>query len=175
MTEKSLSDRDGPIQQESHNSAPPRGKKHHRALWMLFLVFFAFVAITFLTKHRDTINWIEDYEAGIKLAKQQNKPVLLAFYNKNISFCWAMDQHVYNNPEVIKYAEAKFIPILIDVDKQPEIVKQYNIDYYPTHYVGYPDSNEIELSEPMVGCVPDPRLFIERIDHLLNTIKRSNK
>ena len=173
MTEKSLSDRDGPIQQESHNSAPPRGKKHHRALWMLFLVFFAFVAITFLTKHRDTINWIEDYEAGIKLAKQQNKPVLLAFYNKNISFCWAMDQHVYNNPEVIKYAEAKFIPILIDVDKQPEIVKQYNIDYYPTHYVGYPDSNE--LSEPMVGCVPDPRLFIERIDHLLNTIKRSNK
>jgi len=173
MAEKNLSDRDGPIQQESDNIARPSGKKHHRALWILFLVFLVFVTVVILTYHRDTINWIEDYETGIELAKQQNKPVLLAFYNQNVSFCWAMDQHVYNNPEVIKYAEAKFIPILIDVDEQPKIVEQYNVDYYPTHYVGYPDSNE--FSEPMIGCVPNPRLFIERIDHLLNTIKRSNK
>ena len=171
--EKKRFNQNAPIQQEPKKITSPTEKKHHRALWTLFLVFFAIVAIVFLTKHRDTIDWIEDYETGIKLAKQQNKPVLLAFYNQNISFCWAMDQYVYNNPDVIKYAETKFIPILIDIDKQPEIVKQYNIDYYPTHYVGYPDSNE--LSEPLVGCVPNPRLFIERIDHLLNTIKRSNK
>ncbi len=175
MTEKSLNSQDSPMQGESCKSVPVGGKKHHRALWVIFLVFFVFVAITFLTRDTDTIDWVENYQAGIKLAEQQNKPVLLAFYNKNISYCWAMDQYVYNNPEVIKYAEADFIPILIDVDKQPEIVKQYNIGYYPTHYVGYPDGNELKLSEPIIGCVPNPRLFIERVAHLLNTIKQSNK
>ena len=84
-----------------------------------------------------------------------------------------MEQYVYNNPQAIKYVEANFIPILIDVDKQPEIARQYNINSYPTYYIKYPDSDE--LFDPLVGCFPRSSLFIERIDHLLNKIKQSNK
>jgi hypothetical protein len=159
--------------QVPENIPPPAERKRSRALWILLLVFLVFVATVFLTQHEETINWVEDYDTGIKLAKQKNKPILLAFYNKDIPFCWAMERHVYNNPNVIEYVETNFIPILIDVDIQPVIVKQYNISSYPTHYVEYPNSNE--LSEPLIGCYPQPTLFIERIDHLLNTIKQSNK
>jgi hypothetical protein len=159
--------------QVSENIPPPAEKKRSRALWILLLVFLVFVATVFLTQHEDTIDWVEDYEAGIKLAKQQEKPILLAFYDQDIPFCWAMERHVYNNSNVIKYVEANFIPILIDVDKQPEIIKQYNISVYPTHYVKQPHSDE--LSNPLIGCYPQPTLFIERIDHLLNTTKQSNK
>ena len=55
-------------------------KKPPRSLWMLFFVFFVFVALVFLTQRRDTINWVQDYEDGLELARRQNKPVLLAFY-----------------------------------------------------------------------------------------------
>jgi len=162
--EKKRFNQNAPIQQEPKKITPPAKKKHYRALWTLFLVFFVFVAIIFLTKHKDTIDWVEDYEAGIKLAKQQNKPVLLTFYKLHTRFCSDMSQNTYNNPDVIKYVEANFVPILIDVDKQPEIAERYHIDYYPTHYIKPPDSDE--LIGPHVGY-DIPPVFIQKLKDLL--------
>lgn len=173
MAEKKFNNDDPSTPKMPENISQPSEKKHLRPLLILFLVFFAIVVIVFLSHHRDTINWVEDYDAGVNMAKQQNKPILLAFHKQNISFCQVMEQYVYNNSEAIKYVEANFIPILIDVDKQPEIARQYDLSYYPTYYVKYPNSDK--LSDPLVGCHPRPSLFIERIDHLLNKIKQSNK
>jgi len=157
---------DAPIQQEPKKITPPTEKKHHRALWILFLVFFVFVAIIFLTQHRDTIDWVEDYEAGIKLAKQQNKPALLCFFKRYTHYSSEMWQNVYNKPSVRKYVEANFVPILIDVDEQPEIAKRYNVTYYPTHYVESPNTNQID--GPFVGSfrllefIKRPRNFTQK-------------
>ncbi|MHC4572308.1 MAG: DUF255 domain-containing protein [Planctomycetota bacterium] len=167
MEEKRFN-QDAPIQQEPKKITPPTEKKHHRALWILFLVFFIFVATVFLTQRRDTIDWIEDYEAGIKLAKQQNKSILLTFYKLHTRFCSDMSQNTYNNPDVIDYVEANFIPILIDVDKQPETAKRYNINYYPTHYIKLPDSDE--LIGPHVGY-DVPSVFIHKLKELLKKTK----
>lgn len=172
MTEKDLNSQDGPIQQESDNIARPSGKKHHRALWLLFLVFFAFVAITFFARDTDTIDWVKDYKVGIELAKQQNKPVLLAFYKLHTRFCSDMSQNTYNNPEVIAYVEANFVPILIDVDKQPEIAERYHIGYYPTHYIKPPDSDE--LIGPHVGY-DEPPVFIQKLKDLLKQMESPAK
>ena len=163
MADRDLNNQDALAQQMSEND-PSAGKKRSRALWILFFVFFVFVASVFLTQHRDTIDWIEDYEAGIKLAKQQNKPILLAFYKLHTRFCSDMSQNTYNNPDVIDYVEANFIPILIDVDKQPEIAKRYNVNYYPTHYIKPHDSNE--LIGPQVGY-DVPSVFIHKLKELL--------
>jgi len=164
MADRDLNNKDAPAQQMPENVLPAAEKKKSRGLWILFLVFFVFVASVFLTQHRDTIDWIEDYEAGIKLAKQQNKPILLAFYKLHTRFCSDMSQNTYNNPDVIDYVEANFIPILIDVDKQPEIAKRYNVNYYPTHYIKRPDSNE--LIGPHVGY-DVPSVFIQKLKELL--------
>jgi len=168
MAEKEFNNQDASAKQAPENIQPPAEKKRSRALWILFLVFFVFVAIIFVTQHRDTIDWVEDYEAGIKLAKQQNKPVLLAFYKLHTRFCSDMSQNTYNNPDVIEYVEANFIPILIDVDKQPEIAKRYHIDYYPTHYIKPPDSNE--LIGPHVGY-DVPSVFIRKLKDLLGKME----
>jgi hypothetical protein len=65
-----------------------------------------------------------------------------------------MWRDVYSKPDVKKYVEANFVPILIDVDKQPEIAKRYNVTYYPTHYVEHPNTNQID--GPFIGS---SRLF----------------
>lgn len=124
-------------------------EKKSRLPLVLALIFVGVVTIVFLTHRENSINWIEDYQAGVKLAKQQNKPILLAFYKSQTSFCTLMTENTYSNPEVIKYIEDNFIPVFIDVDKQPKLAKQYNIGYYPTHYVKYPDSNK--LVGPQMG------------------------
>jgi len=149
MADRDLNNQDTPAQQMPENVLPAAEKKKSRGLWILFFVFFVFAAIIFLTQRGDTIDWVEDYEAGIKLAKQQNKPVLLAFYKQENSYYFEVMQNTYNNPDVIEYVEANFIPILIYADKQPEIAKRYNINDYPTHYIKQPDSNK--LGGPYVG------------------------
>lgn len=172
MAEKEFNNQNTSAQQVPQNVPHSSGKKQSRALWILFLVFFGLAAIVFLTQHKDAIDWVEDYEAGIKLAKQQNKPVLLAFYKLNTRYSTDTWQNTYNNPDVKKFVEANFIPILIDVDKQPEIAKRYHIGYYPTHYIKQPDSDE--LFGPMLGYDP-PALFIKKVKNLLKKMELSGE
>lgn len=139
---------------QTPKEAPPSaGKKQYRALWIIILVFTIFVVTVFLTQNREQIDW-KDYNTGIELAKQQNKPALLCFFKQYTHFSSEMWQNVYNKPDVKEYVEANFVPILIDVDKQPEIARRYNVTYYPTHYVEDPNTNQID--GPFIGAF---RLF----------------
>jgi hypothetical protein len=148
--------------QTSKKAPPSAGKKQSRTLWIVILVFAIFVVTVFLTQNRKSIAWIEDYNTGIELAKQQNKPALLCFFKQFTHFSSDMWQNVYNNPDVKKYVEAHFVPILIDVDKQPETARRYKVTYYPTHYIENPDTNEID--GPFVGAF-----------HLFEFIKQPRK
>jgi hypothetical protein len=159
--------------QQGENTPVSTEAKSSRQLLMLFLVFFCLVVAVFLFRSDESsINWLKDYQAGIKMAKQKNKPVLLAFIKQQHRFSSDMQRNSYNNPEVIKYVEANFIPILIDVDKQPEIAKKYKVGYYPTHYVKPPDSDE--LFGPRLGYDP-PQLFIKELKRLLAKMESSDK
>ncbi|UCC21963.1 MAG: DUF255 domain-containing protein [Planctomycetota bacterium] len=164
MAEQEYNDNQASDGQVPENIRPATNKKHSRALWILALVFIIFVGTVFFTQRKGTINWVEDYEAGIELAKQLNKPVLLTFYKLHTRFCSDMSQNTYNDPDVIKYVEATFVPIFIDVDKHPEIARLYNVDYYPTHYIKQPDSNK--LSGPHLGY-DVPSAFIRKLEELL--------
>lgn len=153
---------------KSKETPSSTSKKQSRKLWIIILVFILFVAIVFLTERKESIAWTEDYNTGIKLAKQQNKPALICFFKQGTRFSSDMWQGVYNRPDVKKYVETYFVPILIDVDKQPDIAKRYNITYYPTHYVEYPNSNQTD--GPFQGS---HRLF-EFIKNARNFTKKNN-
>lgn len=149
MAQTPANNHDVSTNETSKQAQPSANKKLSRALWIVILVFTIFVAIVFLTQNREQIAW-KDYQTGIELAKKQNKPALLCFFKQYTHFSSEMWQSIYNKPDVKKYIEANFIPILIDVDKQPEIARRYNVTYYPTHYVENPDTNEID--GPFVGA-----------------------
>lgn len=151
------------------SSAP---KKKTRSLLIILCVFVGFVTIVFLTQKKEMIDWVEDYQAGLEQARKQNKPVLLAFYKLHTRFCSLMDQNTYNNPEVKKYVEETFVPVLIDVDKQPEIARKFKIDYYPTHYVKFPDSSE--MAGPQMGY-DVPNKFIQILEEFLEQLKQAEK
>jgi len=133
-------------------TSSPAGKKQSRSLWIIILVFTIFVATVFLTENKEdpTAWWEKDYHTGIELAKRKNKPALLCFFKQGTRFTSDMWQDVYSRSDVRKYVEANFVPILIDVDKQPEIAKRYNVTYYPTHYVEYPSTNQTD--GPFIGA-----------------------
>jgi hypothetical protein len=152
--------------QTPKEAQPSADKKQSRALWIIILVFIMFVVIVFLTEHKEPIAWIEDYHTGIELAKRQDKPALLCFFKQHTHFSSEMWQKVYKGPRVKEYVEANFVPILIDVDKQPGIASRYNVTYYPTHYVENPNTNQID--GPFIGAfrllefIKQPRKYVPK-------------
>ena len=172
MTENKTNNDITPDKQVQGEMPAPAKGKQSRSLWVLFLIFFVFVLMVFVFQKRNSIDWVEDYQAGLEMARQQNKPVLLAFYKVNAPMSTLAWQNTYNNPTAIEYVESKFVPILIDVDKQSEIAKSYNVDYYPTHYIKQPDGEE--LFGPLLGYDPAP-LFIEKLEDLLKKMNAADK
>jgi hypothetical protein len=156
VAQTQVDNQDIPTGQTPKKAPSSAGKKQSRMLWIIILVFIIFILIVFLTENKGdpTSWWNKDYIAGIEMAKRQHKPALLCFFKQGTRYSSDMWQKVYSNPEVKKYVEANFIPILIDVDKEPEIAERYNITYYPTHYVEHPDANQID--GPFLGSF---RLF----------------
>jgi len=150
MTDKETNNNNTSRVAQASSYAPPGNKKNHRALGVILSAFVIFVLAVFLTQKKTPINWVEDYDTGIELAKKQNKPALLAFYKKHTRFSSTMWQKVYNDPGVKEFVEENYVPILIDVDKQPDIARSYQVAYYPTHYVVYPDSND--MAGPFAGA-----------------------
>jgi hypothetical protein len=53
---------------------------------------------------------------------------------------WA---NTYASQTSINFIEQNFVPIMVDVDKEPALVKEYKVSYYPTHFIKTPDNKEI--------------------------------
>lgn len=150
---------------DSNNLDKKSAKPQKSAMrWLLPLILAALIVNIFLQKEKPTIDWIEDHSAGLKLAKEQKKPALLIFFKKNVGFCNDAWDGTYTNQTVIDYAAKNLVTIFIDIDKQPELAEQYKIDYYPTHLLIEPETNDILGA--MRGYDP-PTLFISKIEEFL--------
>ncbi|MCJ7692716.1 MAG: hypothetical protein MUO22_04815, partial [Sedimentisphaerales bacterium] len=105
MTENKTNNHVIPGKQAQDEVPAPGQKKRPRSLWILFLAFIVFVLMVFIFQKRDSIDWVEDYQAGLEMARQQSKPVLLAFYKVNTPMSTQIWQNTYNNPAAIEYVE----------------------------------------------------------------------
>ncbi len=148
-----------------NNQNMQKKNNSRKSLLVILVVFAAFVTIVIINHKKNSIDWIKDYQTGLELAKKQNKPMLIAFHQKFAPFSTLINQNTYPDKRVIKYIEDNFIPIYIDVDKQPETAKLFNVGYYPTHYIKYHDSEK--LIGPHIGH-DTPKVFIEKLERLLN-------
>jgi thioredoxin-related protein len=156
-------------QEQSQNPANLRKTGSRRPLITIIVVFVAFVTFVMIKHEEKSINWITDYQAGVELAGQQNKPMLIAFHKQFTQYCTLITQNTYPDERVIKYVHDNFIPIYIDIEKQPDLAEQFKIGYYPTHYVKWPDSEE--LYGPHTGH-DVPKVFIEKIERMRKESER---
>lgn len=136
--------------------------------WILPLILVALIVNVFMQKEKPTIGWVEDYDAGFELAKQQNKPVLLIFFKHNTGYANAAWDGAYTNPKVIEYVDKNFVTIFIDIDKKPDLAEQYKIDYYPKLHIQ--QTKDGEILGTLIGYDP-PSLFIEKLQLVLDKIK----
>ena len=70
------------------------------------------------------IQWL-DWDAGLELAQQSGRPVLVDVYTDWCGWCKRMDRDVYARPGVREYLSSRFVTIKLDAEA-PD----------PAHYMG---------------------------------------
>ncbi len=61
-------------------------------------------------------NVVNDYESGLQLSKQQNKPILIDFTGWACVNCRKMEENVWTDPEVLRFIQNNFILVSLYVD-----------------------------------------------------------
>lgn len=88
------------------------------------------------------VNFVDDFDKGMELAKKDNKKVLLFYTQVGCPACEYMEDVVFTNETVSNYLDTYYIVIHLDVYKQG-MQKGYKAYGTPTMYFLDKDGNEI--------------------------------
>ena len=89
-----------------------------------------------------SILWQHNLETAQKQSLKEKKPILLDFSAEWCAPCKKMLQTTYKNKGVIAKSR-KFVPVLLDYDKQKAVAKKYGVDSLPTLLFFSPDGKEV--------------------------------
>jgi len=112
----------------------------------------------------------------LALAKEQNKIVMIDLYTDWCKWCVELDNFVYTDPEVAKFANENQINWKIDAEKGegPDLAQKYNVSGYPTiifvDYLG----TEVDRIVGYFPAAPFLKLMKEIVDgsNSMITLKR---
>jgi thiol:disulfide interchange protein len=77
------------------------------------------------------IQFLDNYQEGIQLARQTGKPALLFFTAAWCTFCHEMEQNAFADSAVIQLSE-EFVCIIVDADAHPDVCKGFGVQMFPT-------------------------------------------
>jgi thiol:disulfide interchange protein len=87
-----------------------------------------------ITKTRAEAVWLADYDVALKEAQSGNKLVVIDFFATWCEPCRMMERNTFPD-EKVQQRLAGFVPLKIDVDKQPKLAAKYGITAMPTTLV----------------------------------------
>ena len=73
------------------------------------------------------IQWNEWGEKAFAAAKRENKPILLDIGAVWCHWCHVMDRESYDDPEVAKIVNERFVAVKVDRDERPDIDSRYQV------------------------------------------------
>ncbi len=85
------------------------------------------------------IRWREWGPDAFREAREQDKPVLLGISAVWCHWCHVMDETSYSDPEVIRLANERYVPVRVDNDQRPDVNRRYNLGGWPTTAFLSPD------------------------------------
>jgi len=90
-----------------------------------------------------SVGFLRDYTHALNQAREMNKPLLIDFETTWCGPCKQMDQWVYNADGVVEKA-LNLLAVKIDGDENRDLVKQYQVNAYPTIIMVGSDGREIK-------------------------------
>lgn len=87
------------------------------------------------------LNWQPDLHTAHALAVRENKPLLLVFGAEWCGWCKKLEKSTLGDPQMVKYVNATFIPVHIDVDHQKKVAEILEVESLPCTIVLSPNAD----------------------------------
>ncbi|MEO1994060.1 MAG: thioredoxin family protein [Planctomycetaceae bacterium] len=84
---------------------------------------------------KPAVQWRTDLKLAEAEVEKTGKPLLLQFTATWCVYCHRMLKNTYTAPDVTQLVNQRFIPIQVDADRHPEIIRALKIDSFPTTVV----------------------------------------
>jgi len=77
------------------------------------------------------IAWRSDYAAALDEARRTDRRVLVDFTANWCPSCITMKHEVWPDADIAAAVEAEYVPLRIDVDRQPDVAARYEVSGIP--------------------------------------------
>lgn len=93
------------------------------------------------------LKWHSNLKTAQKQALQQDKPMLIVFGATWCPPCRKLESDTLADKKVVAMIEQSFVPVHLDYDKEPRIVKVLEIEKLPSIVVLSPEADLLHRSE----------------------------
>ena len=111
--------------------------KSLRPVWGIFIVLCVVVGVSMVAKAmrpKEIVPWRTDFAASVEEARRENKPVMAYFTATWCGPCQTLKHTTWADKGVAAALE-KFVPVKIDVDRQPELAQKYVTEGIPAYAI----------------------------------------
>lgn len=117
-----------------------------KGIKLILIALAAFVTLMHfaapVTAGEHGVHWLT-YEQGLEKQRELKKPMLLLFHLPYCYRCKDMERKVYKDSKVISFINQHFIPVEVDLDKEKQTAKLFEVNYTPTHVFIAPDGSTV--------------------------------
>lgn len=106
---------------------------------------------------RGKLSFVEGYHQGYEQALREGKPMLVFFTAQWCGFCTQLANEAFTNEQVVALSE-RFVCILVDADREPDVCREFRVRGYPT--IQFLSPRGVPLNR-VTGKRPGHQLVIE--------------
>ena len=114
---------------------------------LIGLAGFQLIAAPFSLHRKQTrkpvkgLQWHSDLNSAHEDSLKTNKPMLLVFHADWCGYCTKLEATTLAEPGMVKYVNTKFVPVHLDLDKEPKIARILEVKSIPCSVVLSPDAD----------------------------------
>jgi len=121
------------------------------------------------------VNWAKDYESGLKLAKEQNKPMLFVISRDTCKYCVLLKNTTFKDEKVTTVINKDFIAVTSWINENDYIPEKLFTPGLPGIWFLLPSGEP--MFQPLMGALGTKEIlhYLKQVKSEFNKIKSSGK